>query len=141
MKTAKQSGLQDLSLLTEQLKPMVSDTKYVFCHLHNDRLLSEESMLRISWAIIREDEGVTVILSQSDADNYALSYDGLWRRITCTVHSSLYAVGLTALISTQLANNGISANIVAGYFHDHIFVGEHKAQRAREILSELSHGE
>ena len=45
-----------------------------------------------------------------------------WARISLTVHSDLAAVGLTAAFATALGGEGISANVVAGYFHDHIFV-------------------
>jgi hypothetical protein len=38
------------------------------------------------------------------------------------VHSSLEAVGLIATISAALAREGVSANVVSGFFHDHVFV-------------------
>jgi hypothetical protein len=44
-----------------------------------------------------------------------------------TVHSSLEAVGLTAAVARKLALHGISANVVAAYYHDHIFVQTKKA--------------
>jgi hypothetical protein len=37
-----------------------------------------------------------------------------------------------------LANYNVSANVVAGYFHDHIFIQENKANEALVILKELS---
>ena len=60
------------------------------------------------------------------------------RLITLTVHSSLEAVGLTAAFSAALTGAGISANVVAGYYHDHIFVPERDADRAIETLQALS---
>ena len=45
-----------------------------------------------------------------------------WARITLRVQSALQAVGLTAAVSTALAAEGISANVVAAYRHDHVFV-------------------
>jgi len=44
----------------------------------------------------------------------------------------------TASVATELANHGISANVVAVYYHDHIFVPEQKAEEALEILRRLS---
>ena len=44
------------------------------------------------------------------------------------------AVGLTAAFSTALGNAGISANVVAAYYHDHIFVPTDKAEKALNVL-------
>ena len=66
---------------------------------------------------------------------------GLFREvegITLTVHSSLEAVGLTAAFATALTKAGISANVVAAFHHDHIFVPERDAERALEALRALS---
>ena len=59
------------------------------------------------------------------------------RRITLTVHSSLEAVGLTAAVATCLAQAGISANVVAAYHHDHVFVPEADAETAVQALRQL----
>ena len=57
--------------------------------------------------------------------------------ITLTCHSSLEAVGLTYRVSHRLASLGISCNVVAAYFHDHIFVAHDKADTAVEALRAL----
>jgi hypothetical protein len=49
----------------------------------------------------------------------------------------LDAVGLTAAFSSKLAEHGISANVIAGYFHDHIFVQKEHAEKAIAALNEL----
>ena len=72
------------------------------------------------------------------ADQCGLNYDHTFRCITLNVHSSLEAVGLTAAVSTALSDNQISANIIAGFYHDHIFVQSESAKHALGILSELS---
>jgi hypothetical protein len=49
-------------------------------------------------------------------------------------HSSLEAVGLIATIVTKLAADGVSTNVVSGYFHDHIFVPEGIEGRAMGVF-------
>ncbi|MEH6453460.1 MAG: ACT domain-containing protein, partial [Psychromonas sp.] len=38
----------------------------------------------------------------------------------------------------KLASHGISANVIAAYYHDHIFVQAEKADQALLALKELS---
>eukprot|EP00439_Symbiodinium_sp_Y106_P001530 s7332_g1.t1 len=63
-------------------------------------------------------------------------YVSAW--ITLTVHSSLEAVGLTAAFASALAREGISANVVAAFFHDHVFVDIKDAERAVATLQKMS---
>lgn len=58
--------------------------------------------------------------------------------ITLSVHSSLDAVGLTAAVARQLATGGISCSVVAGYFHDRLFVPIDKADLAVNLLRDLT---
>ena len=60
--------------------------------------------------------------------------------ITLRIHSSLAAVGLTAAVSGALAAEGISANMIAGFHHDHILLPAADADRALDILKGLSRG-
>lgn len=57
--------------------------------------------------------------------------------IQLDVHSSLALVGLTAAVSRALADAGISANVVAAFFHDHLFVAASDADRALEVLNQV----
>ena len=61
-----------------------------------------------------------------------------FRCITLRVHSSLRAVGLTAAVSAELARHGVSANVVAGYCHDHVLVPSEQAEEALGHLQNLS---
>jgi hypothetical protein len=54
-----------------------------------------------------------------------------------TVHSSLEAVGLTAAVSKALTEANISCNVVAAYYHDHIFVPVKDAKQAMRVLEKL----
>lgn len=73
-------------------------------------------------AVVVEEEGVTLVLRRSDADQAGIPYDFVAAWITLTVHSSLEAVGLTAAFSAALGDAGISCNVLAGSVHDHILV-------------------
>jgi uncharacterized protein len=89
------------------------------------------------FAVIREDEGVTLILTRADADRAGLAYEYVAARITLRVSSALTDVGLTALFSRTLAVAGISCNVIAGLAHDHLFVDWDQAARALALLREL----
>ena len=80
------------------------------------------------FALVREDEGLTAIVTDPS---------GEWARISLGVHSSLDAVGLTAALSTRLADLGISANIIAGRFHDHLFVPWNRREQALDCLRSM----
>ena len=92
-------------------------------------------------ALVREAEGVSLVLDQEQADRLGLPYEYIAAMITLRVHSSLEAVGLTAAVAEQLATGGISCNVVAGYFHDHLFVPIDKADLAVDLLRDLTKGQ
>lgn len=85
----------------------------------------------------REEEATTFILELTAAEKsgFEILFRGAW--ITLTVHSALTGVGLTAAFATALSKAGISANVVAAYYHDHIFVAVEDANRAMEVLKAL----
>lgn len=77
---------------------------------------------------------VTLILAQSLAIKHGFKHTYPCRMITCDVHSSLEAVGFLAVLTRALAEKGISTNPVSGYYHDHLFVEERKAEEAVRVL-------
>jgi uncharacterized protein len=87
--------------------------------------------------LFKEEEGITAIINKELADKLQLKYDFVAAWITLTVHSALTAVGFTAAFSTALANAGISCNVVAAYYHDHIFVKKKDVEKALDILKKL----
>ena len=89
------------------------------------------------FAVIREDQGVTLILTRADAGRAGLDYDYVAARITLRVGSALTDVGRTALFSRTLADAGISCNLIAGRAHDHLFVGWEQGPRALALLGDL----
>lgn len=108
----------------------------------------------------QEEEGFTVILpecyltaqltSGGDGSDIPAAIRAEWapllaerplprmKRITMRIHSSLTAVGFTAAFSKVLGEAGISCNVVAAHYHDHIFVPSEKAGAAMAALRGLS---
>ena len=128
------AGSTDLGYLLRKANPVLDPNHYVFVYRQSKYGDHAE------WqpiATFNEDEGLTFVLKQSIADLYKLSYDGVFQRITLQVHSSLEAVGLTAAFSQRLAAHNISANVIAAFFHDHIFVPSADAERALSALANL----
>lgn len=89
-------------------------------------------------AAFSESEGLTLVISRAKADEHNIGYESVFSCITLKVHSSLDAVGLTAAFSAKLTEYEISANVIAGYYHDHIFVQTNQAENAMTALSELT---
>jgi uncharacterized protein len=112
------------------IRPELSAEPYVFAAGEPPRGVTP-------FAVIREDEGVTVVLTRADADQAGMAYDYVAARITLQVGSALTDIGLTALFSRTLADAGISCNVIAGLAHDHLFVGWEQGEPARALLSEL----
>ena len=92
------------------------------------------------FATVAEDEGLTLIAPMAALQAAGLAVQGPMACITLRIHSSLAAVGLTAAVSGALAAQGISANMIAGYHHDHIFLPAADADRAMGILTGLTRG-
>jgi len=91
----------------------------------------------VPFAIIREDEGITVVLPQADADSAGLRYDHVTARISLRLASGLADVGLTATVSRVLAAAGISCNVIAGAAHDHLFTDWGRRAEAIALLRAL----
>jgi len=127
-------GESDLSIILKTLKPFLHDGEYVFCHVPDQYPIDLNEII----SYFKEGEGITIILSKATADQFKLPYSFVSAWITLTVHSSLESVGLTAAFSNALAAAGISCNVVAAYFHDHIFVDIKDAQKAMEVLEGIS---
>ncbi len=130
------SGETDLARLLASMAPELTDEEYVFCIFEDARYGDYPELQPV--AAIAEKEGLTLVIPKSCADELNLFYQSVFGRITLNVHSSLDAVGLTAALSEALTAKGISANVVAGYYHDHIFVQRELAKKALEALQELA---
>ena len=127
-------GENDLNKLIKGLSPKLNDGEYVFTSIKNIDLLNTSEVI----CTFKEKEGFTLILERNRADQLGLKYNFVASWITLEIHSSLNAVGLTSLFTTELANHGISCNVIAGYYHDHIFVSTKDSLKTLGILNHLS---
>lgn len=127
------AGETDLDRLLTALQPRLMPGEFVFCSLHGDDAAAE----LVPLATFREEEGLSVLLERGQAEQRKLPCSSVFRGITLTVHSSLDAVGLTAVVASRLADEGIPANVIAACFHDHVFVPASMANRALDCLQEL----
>ena len=126
------SGETDLRRLLQGLSAELQPGRYVFC------TVTDVPSGVAPVVMVREPEGVTLVLEQAEAERHGIDYDFVAAMVTLRVHSSLEAVGLTAAFATALTERGISCNVVSGYFHDHVFVPVDRGQETVDVLTELS---
>lgn len=127
------TGERDLQVLLSALQPVQRPGAFVYSTV-------DELPVGLHPVVtVREDEGVTLVVEQSEADRRGLRYEYVGAMITLRVPSALEAVGLTAAVAQALTEHGISCNVVAGYFHDHLFVPHEPAKEAVDVLMALTH--
>lgn len=125
--------ITDLDLLLRTMEPVLQPGIFVFASLEAGVTVDPALVL----ASIQEPEGLSVVMRESDAQRHNLRTLFRCAWITLSVHSDLQAIGLTAAFSTALADAAISCNVVAGAYHDHIFVPIQKAEKAMQVLRSL----
>jgi len=116
------------------MSPVLNEGDFVFCTVADASALLGTDVL----GTFREKEGFTVIIERERADALGLEYNFVAAWITLTIHSALDAVGLTAAFATALGKAGISCNVIAAFYHDHIFVAKDDAAKAIDVLQALS---
>jgi hypothetical protein len=124
----------DLNKLLKTMHPTLNDGDYVFCLMPAAQIIDPSLII----GSFKEKEGLTIILDKNIADGLNLNYSYIAAWITLTVHSSLEGVGFTAAFSNALSKAGIGCNVVAAYYHDHIFVAKKDAEKAMLVLQKLS---
>jgi uncharacterized protein len=126
-------GETNLTTLLQTMKPVHNAGDYVFCSVADACVIPAAEII----LLFKEQEGITLIIKKESADAAGLVYTFVAAWITLTVHSSLEAVGLTAAFSTALAQEGISCNVVAAFYHDHIFVDKKDSEKAMAVLNKF----
>lgn len=127
------SGKTDLSEVLKTLQVSCDNVEYGFASVKERQIGFEDKIV----GLFKEGEGVTVIAPKEYFVTNSMQYEGPYAKLTIEVHTSLELVGLTAVLAKKLAENQISANVVAGYFHDHIFVQYAIRQKAVEAINDL----
>ncbi|MBT5706246.1 ACT domain-containing protein [bacterium] len=127
--------ISNLQQLLHSLNPVLNPGIYVYCTIPN----RTEIPALPSLGQFREAEGMSLILAEEVALEAGLKilFRAAW--ISLKVHSDLSAVGLTAAVSTALAAKEIPCNVVAGAFHDHLFVPVEDVEEAMICLQNI-HG-
>ncbi|MFB7040471.1 MULTISPECIES: ACT domain-containing protein [unclassified Streptomyces] len=124
---------RDLTRLLAGLRPELDPGRYVFTTVDGPAPAGLAPVVTVA-----EPEGLTLVVRQEEADAASLAYDYVAGRITLRVHSALDAVGLTAAVARELADAGMSCNVVAGFHHDHLFVEHARAEEALDVLNRLA---
>jgi uncharacterized protein len=127
------TGETDLTALLRHMQPALLPDPYGFAVVTGDVPAG-----LMPFATMAEDEGLTIVAPVSALRAAGIAPGAEFARITLTVHSALEAVGLTAAFARALADRGISANVVAGFHHDHIFVQWARRDDAMAALRQLA---
>jgi hypothetical protein len=128
-------GEKDLRALLGGLRPELDPVEYGFASLP-PAVRPPDGLDAV--CLFREEEGLTVIAPAAALAEAGLEFLPGWARITLRVHSSLEAVGMTAAFARALGDAGISANVVAAYHHDHVFLPWARRHDAMRVLSALA---
>ena len=125
--------MSELTRLLGTIEPQLHAGVYAFTSVPPGTDLSGVPVL----STFVESEGVSVILPEAAARalGWPILFKAAW--ITLTVHSDLQSVGLTAAVSSALAEAQISCNVVAGVHHDHLFVPVARGEEAIAVLKRL----
>ncbi len=127
------TGETDLAALLRGLAPRLHPGAYVFTSVPGEVPEGADPVV-----VVREEEGTALVLARERADALGLPYGYVAAWITLQIHSALEAVGLTAAVSRALTDAGISANVVAGLVHDHVFVPHERSHDALAVLEALA---
>jgi uncharacterized protein len=125
-------GERDLRVLLASMKPELVPGEWVYTTVSMVPAGADPVVL------VREREGVTLVLARADADRLGLAYDYVAAMVSLRIHSALTAVGLTAAVASCLADAGLSCNVVAGFHHDHLFVPHERGAECVDLLQQLS---
>lgn len=123
----------ELQALLKNMQPVLDGREFVFCTIPVGDI--PEGLPTV--CTCHEAEGLTLVVERLQAEAHGLLGSYPCRMLTLNVHSALEAVGFLAAVLAALAAHGISANAVAGFYHDHLFVPVARAEKAVAVLQEM----
>ena len=115
------------------MQPRLHSSTYVFVSVADDTPMANLNVL----ASMREAEGLSLIMEEAQA--LACGFEPMFRAawIQLEIQTDLVAVGITAALAEALTEYNISCNVVAGAYHDHLFVPYALAQSAMQALAQV----
>ncbi|MBH0053936.1 ACT domain-containing protein [Salinibacterium sp. SWN139] len=127
------TAISDLNELLASMEPHLNEGVFVFATVDSLAEVDASSIV----ALMQEPEGLSVVMTESDAVRQGIAHEFRSSWITLTVTSALEAVGLTAAFAQALGDVQISCNVIAGHHHDHIFVSVESTDAAVAALRGL----
>lgn len=124
------SDPQALDQMLATLSP-TPQGEYVFA------LVDEVPVGTHPFAVIRDDDMLTVVLEKSEAEAVGLPVDKTYAHLSLGLQADLDSIGVTATIAQILSARSIVANPIACARHDHFFVQADRAAEAAQLLIEL----
>lgn len=120
--------------MNEWLKPFRHPGVFVYCSLRDRAQLAGVEPI----ASVREREGWSVIVPEGTATErgWPALLRVAWIEFGLT--TGLAEIGITARAARCLADAGIACNVVAGAYHDHLFVPVERADAALAQLRALA---
>ena len=141
-------GDEDLTNILCTMQPTLQPETFVFVSVSKENA-EAFSLTKLIVALepkstVWEHEGLSLIVEESKAAEFQktckceYNEEDAMRMISLTVHSALTMCGLTAAISRAMSDEKISCNVVAGFYHDHLFVEAARADDAMTVLKRMS---
>lgn len=128
-------AIKETSAMIAGMAPELQPGTWVFCFTKDVSIVAATSQDAL--AIIRESEGVTLVLPEKTARQNGFDAALCLKQITLKVFSDLEGVGLTAAVAKALTEANIPCNVIAAFHHDHVLVPAGQADRAMAALIAL----
>lgn len=134
-------GISSIDELLKNMNTELIKGKYYIASVNESQLMAIANYLNYIVCIYRENEGLTVVFSESVKGHISELTDkeivGPFAMITLGVYSDLMSIGFLAKITKALADEKISVNAFSAYHHDHLLVPYDEKGRAMAALKRL----